>query len=66
MRYLHTMVRVGDLELALDFYCRKLGLVEQRRFDSEPGRFTLVYLAAPGDADAAAPGPGSDDQPPAA
>ncbi len=52
MRYLHTMVRVGDLEQALDFYCRKLGLVEQRRFDSEPGRFTLVYLAAPGDADA--------------
>ncbi len=52
MRYLHTMVRVGDLEQALDFYCGKLGLIEQRRFDSEPGRFTLVYLTAPGDADA--------------
>ena len=54
MRYLHTMVRVSDLERSLDFYCRKLGLVEQRRFDSEQGRFTLVYLAAPDDADVAA------------
>jgi len=53
MRYLHTMVRVANLEDALDFYCRKLGLVQQRRYDSEAGRFTLVYLAAPGDADAA-------------
>ncbi|MBK7171478.1 MAG: VOC family protein [Gammaproteobacteria bacterium] len=54
MHYLHTMVRVSDLERSLDFYCRKLGLVEQRRFDSEQGRFTLVYLAAPDDMDAAA------------
>jgi lactoylglutathione lyase len=43
------MVRVADLESALDFYCRKLGLVETRRMESPKGRFTLVYLAAPGD-----------------
>jgi lactoylglutathione lyase len=49
MRYLHTMVRVTDLEQSLDFYCNKLGLVEVRRYDSEKGRFTLVFLAAPGD-----------------
>ena len=49
MRYLHTMVLVTDLEQSLDFYCNKLGLVEVRRFDSEKGRFTLVFLAAPGD-----------------
>ena len=49
MRYLHTMVRVRDLNESLDFYCNKLGLVEQRRLDHEQGRFTLVYLAAPGD-----------------
>ncbi len=49
MRYLHTMVRVTDLERSLDFYCNKLGLVEVRRYDSEKGRFTLVFLAAPGD-----------------
>ena len=54
MHYLHTMVRVSDLERSLDFYCRKLGLIEERRFDSEQGRFTLVYLAAPGDAVVAA------------
>jgi lactoylglutathione lyase len=48
MRYLHTMVRVRDLEESLDFYCNKLGLVELRRFDVEAGRFTLVFLAAPG------------------
>ena len=53
MRYLHTMIRVANLDDALDFYCRKLGLVQQRRYDSEAGRFTLIYLAAPGDADAA-------------
>ena len=53
MRYLHTMIRVANLDDALDFYCRKLGLVQQRRYDSEAGRFTLVYLAAPEDADAA-------------
>lgn len=49
MRYLHTMVRVKDLAESLDFYCRKLGLSEVRRIDNEAGRFTLVYLAAPGD-----------------
>ena len=49
MRYLHTMVRVADLAASLDFYCAKLGLVESRRLESEKGRFTLVYLAAPGD-----------------
>jgi lactoylglutathione lyase len=50
MEYLHTMVRVTDLDASLDFYCNKLGLVEMRRQDSEKGRFTLVFLAAPGDA----------------
>jgi lactoylglutathione lyase len=49
MKYLHTMVRVSDLDASLDFYCSKLGLVELRRRDSEAGRFTLVFLAAPGD-----------------
>ena len=49
MKYLHTMVRVSDLPTALDFYCNKLGLKELRRRDSPQGRFTLVFLAAPGD-----------------
>ena len=53
MEYLHTMVRVTDLEAALDFYCNKLGLVEIRRSDNEKGRYTLVFLAAPGDAERA-------------
>jgi lactoylglutathione lyase len=44
------MVRVGDLDAALDFYCTKLGLIEVRRHDNEKGRFTLVFLAAPDDA----------------
>jgi lactoylglutathione lyase len=52
MKYLHTMVRVSDLERSLDFYCRKLGLKELRRMENEKGRFTLVFLAAPGDEDA--------------
>ena len=52
MKYLHTMVRVTDIDASLDFYCDKLGLVELRRRDSEQGRFTLVFLAAPGDEDA--------------
>ena len=52
MKYLHTMVRVRDLEASLDFYCKHLGLVELRRHDSEQGRFTLIFLAAPGDEDA--------------
>jgi lactoylglutathione lyase len=49
MRYLHTMVRVKDLDAALDFYCARLGLEELRRFDNPAGRFTLVFLAAPND-----------------
>jgi lactoylglutathione lyase len=49
MKYLHTMVRVTDLEQSLAFYCGGLGLREIRRRDSEKGRFTLVFLAAPGD-----------------
>ena len=49
MKYLHTMVRVTDLEESLDFYCNKLGLVEVRRAEVPQGRFTLVFLAAPGD-----------------
>lgn len=53
MQYLHTMVRVRDLDQSLDFYCNKLGLVETRRYDSEGGRFTLVFLAAPGDVELA-------------
>jgi lactoylglutathione lyase len=50
MRYLHTMVRVADLDAALDFYCAKLGLTEIRRIENDKGRFTLVFLAAPEDA----------------
>jgi lactoylglutathione lyase len=53
MRYLHTMVRVSNLEASLDFYCNKLGLKEMRRIDNQSGRFTLVFIAAPGDADGA-------------
>ncbi len=53
MRYLHTMVRVGDLDQALAFYCGGLGLEEVSRFDNPGGRFTLVFLAAPEDVEAA-------------
>ncbi len=49
MKYLHTMVRVSDIDASLDFYCNQLGLVELRRHESEQGRFTLIFLAAPGD-----------------
>jgi len=49
VEYLHTMVRVTDLDASLDFYCNKFGLKEVRRVDNEKGRFTLVFLAAPGD-----------------
>ena len=49
MKYLHTMVRVHDLDASLDFYCNKLGLVEVARKEVPQGRFTLVFLAAPGD-----------------
>jgi lactoylglutathione lyase len=49
MKYLHTMVRVSNLDDSLDFYCNKLGMKELKRKESEAGRFTLVFLAAPGD-----------------
>jgi lactoylglutathione lyase len=49
MEYLHTMVRVNDIDKSLDFYCDKLGLVEISRYENEQGRFTLIFLAAPGD-----------------
>jgi lactoylglutathione lyase len=49
MRYLHTMVRVTNIEKSLDFYCTKLGMVETRRIENEAGRFTLVFLAASDD-----------------
>jgi lactoylglutathione lyase len=52
MKYLHTMVRVTDLDTSLDFYCNKLGLIEIKRKEIESGRFTLVFLAAPGDEEA--------------
>ncbi|MCB1671380.1 MAG: VOC family protein [Gammaproteobacteria bacterium] len=52
MKYLHTMVRVTDLEQSLDFYCNKLGLKQVRRVDHEQGRFSLVFLAAEGDENA--------------
>ena len=55
MKYLHTMVRVSSLEASLDFYCKKLGLVERRRTENAKGRFTLVFHAAPED--------GGDDAP---
>ncbi|MGM9485241.1 VOC family protein [Roseateles sp. NT4] len=52
MKYLHTMVRVENVDASMRFYCDALGLREVKRFDSEAGRFTLIYLAAPGDDDA--------------
>jgi lactoylglutathione lyase len=52
MKYKHTMVRVKDVAASLKFYCDLLGLVEQRRIENEKGRFTLIFLAAPGDDDA--------------
>ena len=48
MKYLHTMVRVNDIDASLNFYCDLLGLTELRRIDNEAGRYTLVFLAAPG------------------
>jgi lactoylglutathione lyase len=56
MKYLHTMVRARDLDATLDFYCDKLGLVQVNRYDSEQGRFTLVFLAASQDVELAAEG----------
>ena len=49
MKYLHTMIRISDVEKSLDFYCKGLGLIETRRMENEQGRFTLIFLAAPGD-----------------
>jgi len=54
MQYLHTMVRVTDIDASLDFYCSKLGMVETNRIENETGRFTLIFLAAPADMPAAA------------
>jgi len=56
MKFLHTMVRASNLEDTMDFYCNKLGLVEVNRYDSEAGRFSLIFLAAPGDVDSAREG----------
>lgn len=53
LQYLHTMVRVGNLDSALTFFCDQLGLVETNRYDNEQGRFTLVFLAAPLDLESA-------------
>lgn len=52
MKYLHTMVRVTDIDISLDFYCNKLGLVQLHRYDNEQGRFSLIFLAAQGNEDA--------------
>ncbi len=52
MRYLHTMIRVKDVDASLDFYCNKLGMQEVRRVESEHGRFTLIFLAASEDVEA--------------
>jgi lactoylglutathione lyase len=49
MQYLHTMIRISDIDASLDFFCNKLGMVEVRRTENEQGRFTLIFLAAPGD-----------------
>ena len=52
MKYLHTMIRISDVEKSLNFYCKGLGLIETRRMENEQGRFTLIFLAAPGDENA--------------
>ncbi len=52
MKFLHTMVRVKDIDQSLDFYCNKLGMIEKRRNDYEKGRFSLIFLAAPETPDA--------------
>ena len=64
MRYLHTMVRVSDLDASLRFYCEGLGLKEVHRMESEKGRFTLVFLATPEDAEAAGGWPKEGGMPP--
>jgi len=53
MQYLHTMIRISDIDASLRFFCDGLGLSEVRRYDSESGRFTLIFLAATDDMDAA-------------
>ncbi len=52
MKYLHTMIRISDVEKSLNFYCKGLGLIETRRMENEQGRFTLIFLAAPDDENA--------------
>ena len=52
MKYLHTMIRISNVEKSLNFYCNGLGLIETRRMESEQGRFTLIFLAAPGNEEA--------------
>ncbi|HEY7747504.1 MAG TPA: VOC family protein [Aestuariivirgaceae bacterium] len=52
MKYLHTMVRIANIDASLDFYCNKLGLVETRRYENEKGRYTLIFVAAPENPDA--------------
>ncbi len=64
MKYLHTMVRVSDLDRSLDFYCDKLGMKQVRRWDNEQGRFTLVFLAASDDMTTVDGKPDSSDQAP--
>ncbi len=54
MQYLHTMVRVSDVDRSLDFFCGKLGMKEVRRYENEGGRFTPIFLAAPSDVELAA------------
>ena len=49
MKYLHTMIRVSNMEESLDFYCNGLGLIEKKRLENDKGKFTLIFLAAPGD-----------------
>ncbi|MCG8445634.1 MAG: VOC family protein [Hyphomicrobiales bacterium] len=53
MQYLHTMIRISDVDQSLDFFCNKLGMREVRRYDSEKGRFTNIFLAAPEDEESA-------------
>ena len=53
MKYLHTMIRISDVDQSLDFFCGKLGLKEVRRYSSEKGRYTLIFLAAPDDVERA-------------
>lgn len=53
MKFLHTMVRIHDIDESLDFYCNKLGFIEIRRYDNEKGRFTLIFLSAPDDVNSA-------------